>query len=161
MTLIIIYRFLISIMNANLMNEIIVRKQFRNFTFKELVKDTYFFPMKASFHYVFALSYKFNYEKTEYGMKFVCHEYPTNIKYIFDTPKDLGIYMFNIIPNIRDECKLCTLGYFNINPEHLTKSFNGRCLVYNNKNDKYELLKSKCNKNHCVSCTKWIENPSF
>ena len=161
MTLVIIYRFLISIMNANLMNEIIVRKQFRSFTFRELVKNTHFFPIKASFHYVFALSYKFNYENTEYGMKFVCHEYPTNIKYIFDTPKDLGIYMFNIIPNIRHECKLCSLGYFDIDPKNLSKSFNGKCLIYNTKEERYDILKSKCKKKFCVSCTKWIENPSL
>lgn len=148
-------------MNNQLINEIIVQKQFRSFTFRELVKHTHFFPMKASFHYVFALSYKFDYQNTEDGMKFICHEFPTNIKYIFDTPKDLGIYMFNIIPNIRYECKLCSLGYFDINPKNLSESFNGKCLIYNTKEKKYDILKTKCDKNLCVSCTQWIKNPSI
>ena len=147
-------------MNSKLIDEIIDWKQFRNFTFRQLMKETYFFPMKASFYYVFALSYKFTYEMTEYGKKYICHEYPTQTQYMFDNPSDLGIYMFNIIPNIRYECKLCKLGYFNINSELLAETFNGKCIVYNNKIEKYELLKSKCNEDYCISCIKWIKNLS-
>jgi len=145
---------------AELIDEIVVKKQFRDFTFRQLMKETNFFPMKAPFYYVFALSYNFTYEMTEYGNKYICHEYPTQTQYLFDNPTDLGTYMFNIIPKIRYKCNLCTLGYFNINPKLLAETFNGKCIVFNNKLDKYELLKSKCNENYCISCIKWTKNLS-
>lgn len=134
------------------MSEIIVRKQFRSFTWNQLKQITKLIPMKSCLYYIFAISYQF----TEKNSKYVCNMFPIQYTFYFDTAKDLGEYIFNIIPKIFTKCKMCKLGYFNISEESLKNDYNGFHTCSNNRKKCYP----NCDNQYCYSCTSWLNNIS-
>ena len=57
--------------------------------------------LNSDFYHVFGISYKFKSEEVDGDLKYICQEFPTMIRYEFDCKRDLGAYIFNVIPKIR------------------------------------------------------------